>query len=663
MKLSNLILGRPLETSTEQDHRIGVAAGIPIFGLDGLTSAAYGPEQTMSLLIPLGLMGMQHYLLPIFSAILALLVILYFSYRQTITAYPNGGGSYTVASENLGDMAGLFAAAALMIDYILTAAVGVSAGVTALVSAIPSLHRHQLALCLLILAIIVLVNMRGVKESGFAFMLPTFLFVGTLLVTVAVGVIHALAAGGHPVALAAPPPAPSKTMPYLTLWLLMKAFAGGCAAMTGVEAVSNGVTAFREPKSSNANRALSVIIGTLLVLLLGLSYVAKVYGVSAMADPTAHGYQSVLSIEVAAVFGRGWFYFLTMGSVLAALAFSANTAFAGFPRLARAIAMRDYFPHVFLVRGRRLLFTYGIYVLAGLTALLLIVFDGVTDRLIPLYAIGAFLAFTLSQAGMVRHWMKCRDAPHCGIKMFLNGLGAVATGITLLVVLVAKFMAGAWMTAILVPLLIAMMLAIKRHYQSVAEEVDDPTPVHTANLEPPIVVIPMARWNKIAEKALRFGMTMSTNVKVVHVDSDDGDAVDTMWNDMVLTPLRKAGLPEPELICVASNYRTIISPLMDVVLKLEVEYPLVKIAVLLPELVVRRWWEYFLHNQRVQWLKLALLVMGKQRIIVVNIPWYLRGAGAVGDSLTPAAATAAHKDCAYASDDNIAASADNVLKH
>jgi len=635
MNLSNLIFGRPLETSAEQDHRIGVAAGIPIFGLDGLTSAAYGPEQTMALLIPLGLIGMQRHLLPIFSAILTLLVILYFSYRQTITAYPNGGGSYTVATENLGDMAGLFAAAALMIDYILTAAVGVSAGVTALVSAVPELHKHQLGLCLLILAIIVGVNLRGVKESGAAFMLPTLLFVGTLLSTVVVGILHSIAAHGHPTPLALPPPAPAPTMQLLTTWLLMKAFAGGCAAMTGVEAVSNGVTAFKEPKSANANRALTVIIGVLVVLLWGLSYMAKVYGVSAMPDPDAHNYQSVLSIEVAAVFGRGWFYFLTMGSVLGALAFSANTAFAGFPRLARAIAMRDYFPHVFLVRGRRLLFTYGIYVLAGLTALLLIIFDGVTDRLIPLYAIGAFLAFTLSQAGMVRHWMRCDD-PHRHIKMFLNGLGAVATGITLLVVLVAKFEKGAWMTAILVPLLIAMMLAIKRHYASVAVEVEEPCPMRTANLEAPIVVIPMARRNKIAEKALRFGMTLSPLVKVVHVDSDDedADAVDRMWQDMVIAPLRAAGLPEPELITVKSSYRTIISPLIDVVLRLEEQYPHVKIAVILPELVVRRWWEYFLHNQRVQFLKLALLVKGKQRIVVVNIPWYL-GLGTDAENNSP----------------------------
>jgi amino acid transporter len=622
MRFLNLIFGRPLATSKEHEQRVGVAAGIPIFGLDNLTSAAYGPELAMTLLIPLGMMGVQRYLLPIFCVILGLFVILYFSYRQTITAYPNGGGSYTVASENLGDMAGLFAAAALMIDYILTAAVGVSAGVTALVSAVPKLHPHQLSLCLFILGIIVVVNMRGVKESGFAFMLPTFLFVGTLLATIGVGVAHSMMAGGHPTPVSAPPPPIPATMQYLTLWLLMKAFASGCAAMTGVEAVSNGVTAFREPRAKNANRALSVIISILMVLLLGLSYVAKVYHVTAM-DPVATDYQSVLSIEVAAVFGRGWFYFLTMGSVLAALAFSANTAFADFPRMSRAIAMRDYMPHVFLLKGRRLLFSYGIYALAGLTALLLIIFDGVTDRLIPLYAIGAFLAFTLSQAGMVKHWLKEKDAPHRRIKMFLNGLGATATGITLCVVLVAKFTAGAWVTALLIPTLIGMMMAIKRHYRGVAREVAEPTPLRTGGLEPPMIVIPMAKWDKLAEKALRFGMTLSPNLKVVHVDNGESVPLEAMWQKMVIEPLRYARMQEPELITVKSGYRTIVSPLMDVVLKLEEENPTVKIAVLLPELVVRHWWEYFLHNQRVQMLKLLLLVKGKQRIVVVNIPWYL----------------------------------------
>jgi amino acid transporter len=622
----DVLFGKPLASSEAHSEHIGVAAGIPIFGLDGLTSAAYGPEAAMALLIPLGVMGVQHYMLPIFALILSLLVILYFSYRQTIVAYPNGGGSFTVASENLGDGAGLLAAAALMIDYILTAAVGISAGVTALVDEVPALHKHQLLLCLAILAVIAIVNMRGVKESGVAFMLPTLVFVGTLLTTIGVGVYHAVMAGGHPVAMAPPPPPDLSKLevftPWLLLWLLMKAFSNGCAAMTGVEAVSNGTTAFKEPRAVNANRTLTVIIAMLFVLLLGLSYVAKVYGVTAM-DPDLPRYQSVLSIEVAAVFGRGWFYFLTMTGVLAALSFSANTAFTGFPHLARAIAVKDYLPHVFILKGRRLLFSHGIYALTGFTALILIIFNGVTGKLIPLYAIGAFMAFTLSQAGMVKHWLKCKDEKGRGIKMFLNGLGAVATGITLCVILATKFTSGAWVTAILVPLLIGVMLMVKRHYTRVKRETEDPTPLRLTGLEPPIVVIPMARWDKITEKAMRFGMLMSPVVKVVHVDSDDADALGCVWDEMVLKPVREHGMAEPELVTVKSTYRTIISPLMDYVLKLEDENPGRKIAVLLPELVVRHWWENLLHNQRVQLLKLLLLLKGNQRIVVVNIPWYL----------------------------------------
>src|ERR1700744_5572152 len=548
MSIFDLLFGKPLATSAEKDEHIGVAAGIPIFGLDGLTSAAYGPEEAMVLLIPLGMAGVQQHLLPIFAAILTLLVILYFSYRQTIEAYPTGGGSFTVASENLGDGAGLLAAAALMIDYILTAAVGVSAGVTALVSAIPALHPHQLVLCLFVLAIIVVVNLRGVKETGLVFMMPTFLFVGTLLTTIAVGVYRALASGGHPVPVTAPPPPLHfGTFTGLALtWLLLKAFSNGCAAMTGVEAVSNGVTAFKEPRSRRANQTLTVIIFMLIILLFGLAFVARAYGVTSM-DPDASNYQSVLSIEVAAVFGRQWFYFLTMGSVLAALSFSANTAFADFPRMARAIAMKDYLPHVFLLRGRRLLFSPGIYALTGFTALILILFDGVTDRLIPLYAIGAFLAFTLSQAGMVKHWMKTPDAKHRRVKLFLNGRGACATGTTLLVLLVTKFIYGAWIVVILVPLIIALMASVKRHCRRLKIETADPTPLRLTGLEPPIVVIPMARWDKIGEKAMRFGMLMSPVLKVVHVSSsEEVGSVSAAWEEMVLKPIREHNFVEPE---------------------------------------------------------------------------------------------------------------------
>ncbi len=625
MSFTDVLLGKPLASSAEHDEHIGVAAGIPIFGLDGLTSAAYGPEAAMTLLIPLGVFGVSHYLLPVFTAILVLLTIVYFSYRQTIEAYPNGGGSYTVASENLGNGAGLLAAAALMIDYILTAAVGLSAGVTALVSAVPSLHKHQLSLCLVILVIIALVNMRGVRESGVAFMIPTFAFVGSLLVTIVWGLWNVFTTGGHPVAVSAPPPPVSTSMQAITLWLLLKTFASGCAAMTGVEAVSNGVTAFKEPRAKKANLTLTVIIAILIVLLYGFSYLAKAYHVTAM-DPDAHNYQSVLSIIVAAVFGRGWFYFVTMGSVLMALSFSANTAFAGFPRMARTIAVNDYLPHVFLIKGRRLLFSHGIYALTGLTGLILILFDGVTDRLIPLYAIGAFMAFTLSQAGMVVHWRKHKDAPHRTAKLVINGIGAFATGITLVVVLVAKFMAGAWVTAILVPLLIVAMMRVKRHYTRVHAEMADPTPLRVSGLEQPIVVIPMARWDKITEKALRFGLLLSKEIKVVHVHSEDmeGDAgLESIWEDMIMKPIRDEHLQEPELVTISSNFRFVISPLMDYILKLEDQNPGRKVAVFLPELVVRHWWENLLHNQRVQLLKLILLLRGNQRIVVVNIPWYL----------------------------------------
>jgi amino acid transporter len=622
MSISDFLFGKPLATSEERAEHIGVASGIPIFGLDALTSAAYGPEAALTLLIPLGLFGLN-YIVPVISAILVLLVIVYFSYRQTIEAYPNGGGSYTVASENLGNGAGLLAAAALMIDYVLTAAVGISAGVASLISAVPSLQPHTLALCLVILALLALVNMRGVRDTGAAFMAPTFLFVGTLLAVVAVGVYRTLMSEGHPMPVVTPPPAAAATVKYLSLWLLAKVFSSGCTAMTGVEAVSNGVMAFGEPRTKKAQRTLTIIIAILIVLLAGIAYLVKAYGLVA-TDPEASNYQSVLSILVSAVFGRGWFYYTTMGSVLAALALSANTAFADFPRLTRMIALHDYLPHVFILRGRRLLYSHGIYFLTGLTAAILILFGGVTDNLIPLFAIGAFLAFTLSQAGMVMHWKRQEAHKGRGWHMFVNGLGAVATGITLLVVLVAKFVAGAWVTALLVPVLIGTMAAVKRHYTRVKNEMTDMLPLNVTNLERPIVVIPMARWDRIAEKAMRFGLLLSKEIKVVHVHSDDEPAgLEEEWRDKVLEPLRKEGFEEPELVTIASNYRLIISPLMDYVLDLERVNPGRKVAVLLPELVVRHWWENALHNQRVQLLKVLLLLKGKQGIVVINIPWYL----------------------------------------
>ena len=623
MSFIDSLLGRPLATSEERAEHIGVAGGIPIFGLDALTSAAYGPETALSLLIPLGLMGI-HYIVPIISAILILLVIVYFSYRQTIATYPGGGGSYTVATENLGTGPGLLAAAALMVDYILTAAVGISAGVEAVVSDQQWLLPHRLMLCLVILGALALVNMRGVKDTGAAFIIPTFLFVGTLLISIGVGTFHVFASGGHPAPLADMPHPLSATMGYLTLWLLLKAFSNGCAAMTGVEAVSNGVMAFREPRAKQAQRTLTVIIGILIILLFGTAWLAKKYQIMAM-DPTNPHYQSLLSLIVMAVFGRGWFFHITMWSVFLALCLSANTAFADFPRLTRAIALNDFLPHVFVLRGRRLLFSGGIYALTALTAILLIAFRGRTDWLISLYAIGAFLAFTLSQAGMVMHWKK-HQGEHKGRHwhMFVNGTGAIATGITTIIVLVAKFTSGAWVTALLIPTLIVLMVVVKQHYTRVKGDVVEMSPLNLSNMQEPLVVIPMARWDRMTEKAMRFGMLLSKEIRVVNVEGADGEqSLVDIWEENVLKPIRDKGIPEPELISLHSSFRLVISPLMDYILEIESQNPDRKITVLLPELVVRHWWEYLLHNQRVQLLKVLLLLKGKQRIIVVNIPWYL----------------------------------------
>jgi amino acid transporter len=620
MSFFDVILGKPLRSADERGEHIGPMAGIPIFGLDALSSAAYGPEAALTLLIPLGMAGIAH-IVPISFAIIVLLAIVFFSYRQTIDAYHQGGGSYTVATENLGDHPGLLAAAALMIDYILNAAVGISAGVGALVSAFPALQPHTLGLCLLILLVLTLINMRGVKDTGVAFLIPTYLFVGSLLIMIAVGALRVILAHGHPVPVVAPPHLPAATE-MISLWLVLKVFASGCTAMTGVEAVSNGVQAFREPTQKNAKMTLTVIIALLAIFLAGIALLCRAYQIGA-TDPSGPGYQSILSQLIAAILGRGWFYYVAIASILAVLALSANTSFADFPRLTRAIAQRDYLPHVFIIRGRRLLYSHGIFALVGFTGLLLIVFGGVTDKLIPLFAIGAFLAFTLSQAGMVMHWRR-KGGAGVSHRMFINGLGAFATGVTTIVVLVAKFRDGAWITALVIPVFILLMTGVKKHYQRVAREVAVTQPMSIANLKEPLVVVPVDGWTRISEKALRFALKLSDQVEAVHIDAEDcAGQLCAEWETNVVAPFRAAGQDPPKFTVLPSPFRLVIMPLVDHILVLESDNPDRQIAVLVPELVVQKWWQYFLHNQRAQLLKLLLLVRGNQRIIVINIPWYL----------------------------------------
>jgi amino acid transporter len=621
MNILDLIVGKPLATSDERGEQVGCTQGVPIFGLDGLSSAAYGPEAALSLLIPLGLLGVR-YIVPVSAAIITLLIIVYFSYRQTIAAYPSGGGSYTVARFNLGSSAGLLAAAALLADYILTAAVGISAGVGALVSAVPSLLPHTLTLCVSILVVITIMNLRGLREAGTAFAIPTYFFIGTLLITIAGGIFRVLVSGGHPSPIS-PFPIPPHATAAVSYWLLLRVFASGCTALTGVEAVSNGVKAFREPTVKNAQRTLTIIIFLLAVLLAGISYLVRAYGIAA-TDPGAPGYQSVLSMLTAAVFGRGIFYYLTIGAILLVLSLSANTAFADFPRLCRAIAQNNYLPHVFGYRGRRLVYTYGIVVLAVLCGGVLILFGGVTDRLIPLYAVGAFMAFTLSQAGMVMHWWRKRG-PHWLKSAFVNGLGATVTCITTLVVLVAKFVEGAWITLIFIPLVITFFVFVRRHYHHVQMLTRTQVPVDAAALsQQPLAVIAIDRWSNIARQGIEFAARLSDEVIAVHVEPNEhSELLQSDWEHYVEKPFRDIGKEPPKLHFLPSPYRFVIIPFVQFILDLSKKNPDRSIVVVIPELVEDCWYEYFLHNQRGRLLEWALLARGNERIFTVSAPWYV----------------------------------------
>jgi amino acid transporter len=620
MSLLDYLFGRHLATDEEGEQRVGVLAGVPMLGLDALGSAAYGPEAALTLLIPLGAAGIS-YIGPISTLIITLLLVVYFSYRQTITAYPHGGGSYTVAKENLGTTAGLFAAAALLLDYVLVVAVGISAGVGALVSALPKLQPYMLPLCLVILGMITLVNLRGVRESGVAFMVPTYLFIVSLLAVLGIGVAKSVMSGGHPVPVTSPEPQPPAAL-AASVWVLMRSFASGCTAMTGVEAVSNGVTAFRESAVSHAKRTLTVIIALLGVMLAGIAYLCSAYGIGA-TDPVKPGYESILSQLVAAVIGQGFFYYLTIGSVLVVLALSANTGFADFPRLCRVIAQDGFLPSGFAHRGRRLVYSQGILVLAGLSGAILTAFGGITDHLIPLFAVGAFLAFTLSQAGMVAHWKRI-GGEHSRKSMAINAAGALCTGVTLVVVLVSKFLEGAWVMCLLVPGLLFLFYEVKSHYRKIGRELATDEPLDATDLASPVVLLPMRGWSAITRKALRFALNISHEIYALHIAGDEQTmvALEDGWNRLVREPTSKASLPAPKLIIIYSPFRRLYQPLIDVVSDLRKAHPDRDIAVIIPELIGTKWYHYVLHNQTAAVMVAYLRLSGFRRVIVINVPWY-----------------------------------------
>jgi amino acid transporter len=620
MAMLDFVLGRPLASDEDKDERVGSLAGLSVFGLDALSSAAYGPEAALTVLIPLGIAGVS-FGLPITVAVSAILTIVYFSYRQTISGYPQGAGSYTVAKENLGIYAGILAAAALMIDYTLNVAVGISSGIGAITSALPPLQPYTLLLCIAVLLVLAFVNLRGLRESGLAFMPPTFLFIGCLVLVLVIGIVKVFVSGGHPQPVNPLPP-PPKAHEQITLWLFLKAFAAGCTAMTGVEAVSNGVQAFKEPVVDSARRTLTLIVGILILLLLGIAYLVSAYQITA-TDPGSPGYQSILSLLTEAIVGRGIFYYVTIGAILLVLCLSANTSFADFPRVCRTVSQDGFLPLMFAVRGRRLVYTQGIVVLTVLAGSLLIFFNGVTDKLIPLFAVGAFLAFTLSQAGMVVHWSRSRER-NARLSAVVNGTGAIATAITFLIVIVTKFAEGAWLVVIVLPLLFILMFSINRHYSRIAREVAVSGPVRLERPREMIAVVPIDHLNVLAERALQVAYGLSQNIHVLHIQEEHSDRdFASEWRLDVQPSIDRAGLPEPNLVILKSPYRKVITPILNYIWKLEGKNPENLIAVLIPQLVESRWYYSFLHNRRAAILKTVLLLKGRNRILIVNVPWNL----------------------------------------
>jgi amino acid transporter len=620
MSLKEFLIGKRLRTEAEQEEQIGPLSGVPVLGLDALASASYGPEAALTVMLPLGAVASQA-IAPIGGAIVAVLLVVFFSYRQTIPAYPRGGGSFTVAKENLGPDMGLLAASALAIDYILNVAVAISAGVGALVSAAPALLPYTLPLCLAILATLALVNLRGIRSAGLIFMLPTYFFVSCLVITFLWGIAKTVMASGHPSPIE-PLPQAQAGAAAASGWILLRAFASGCTALTGVEAVSNAVPIFREPRVRNARRTLSAIVAILAFLVVGVAFLARHYGIQATA-PGQVGYQSVLSQLVAAVMGRGWFYYATMASVLLVLALSANTSFADFPRVCRVLAEDEYLPAEFAHRGSRLVYSAGIVLLALLAAGLLTIFRGVTDRLIPLFAVGAFLAFTLSQLGMVNHWRRSKE-PRAKHSLIVNATGAAATGVTLMVIAVSKFREGAWITILIIPPLIWLFRRIRAYHAQLGRETDAGGKLEPGPMKPPVIVIPMKRMDQVARKALRLAMSLSSEVRAVQIVAEDMKTEDLSecWDSLVEEPAAAAGFKPPYLTAVHSPYREFFGPLLGALERLGEEYPDRVIAVMVPEMVERRWY-HFLFRHRSTLLKALLLLRGGPRIAIISIPWYV----------------------------------------
>ncbi len=608
--VQRVLLGRPLPTTEAEHERLSRPGALGAFGLDALSSVAYGPDEILYVLILAGAAGTRLDL-PIALAITALLAIVVTSYRQTIFAYPKGGGSYTVARENLGTGAGLLAAAALMVDYLTTVAVSVTAGVEALVALVPALDPHRVALDVACVVALMLVNLRGVREAGALFVLPTYVFVGSLAVLLGWGLLRFATGNLHPLHAV-----PTHATESVSLFLVLRAFAGGCTAMTGVEAIANGVPVFKEPAPRNAAGTLVTLAVMLGALFLGVAWLG--YAIHAVPSDQA----SVIAQIGQAAAGSGPAYILFVVIQISSaviLILAANTSFNGFLLLAAIMARDGYLPHQFVHRGSRLAYSNGIVVIGVLALALIVLFNGSTHAIIPLFAIGVFLCFTLSQAGMVRHWLGAHG-PGWRLKLAINGLGAVTTAIVTVVVVTIKFGEGAWLVIVIVPVLIVLFTRVHRHYQAVAREIDTMTP--DTPLRPEdikhTVLVPIAALNRPALQTLAYARSITGHVIAVYIANGAEDAARMRatwdaWDDGAQAPLT----------IVDSPYRTIVGPLLAYIDEVDAEDPFDTLTVVLPEFVPAHWWDNLLHNQTALRIKGALLF--RPGTVVTSVPYHLGG--------------------------------------
>ena len=602
-RLKRLLVGTPLPTAQARHERLGKATALAVFASDALSSVAYATEEILLVLMVAGTVALS-YSLPIGIAIAVLIAIVVSSYRQTVMAYPQGGGAYVVSKDNLGTVPGLVAAAALLIDYVLTVAVSVAAGIAALTSAVPALYGWRVGLCVAGVAAITIANLRGIRESGKLFAAPTYLFVASLFVLVVYGSVGAIfdLVGETPF----PPHPPG--LEGVGLFLILRAFAAGCSALTGVEAVSDGVPAFKPPEAHNARVVLTWLGLILITLFLGITYLSFDFGLRPRPDET------LVSQLARHVFGTGVVYYEIQLVTMLILLLAANTSFADFPRLAFFLARDRFIPRQFGTQGDRLVFSNGILILGGLAALLLVLFDGDTHALIPLYAVGVFISFTLSQSSMVRRWLG-RRGEGWWWRAAINGVGAAVTGLVMFTIAVTKFSHGAWIVLLLIPLLVVVFLIVRRHYEDVAAQLSledfAPPPTMTNT-----VLVLVGDLHKGVVRAVQYAQTLSPSAKAVYVETDPERTrrLEERWG--------KWGLGAP-LVVLNSPYRSLLGPLMEYIEQLQRQGgDNHVVTIVLPEFIPARWWQQILHNQTALLIKGQLLF--RRNVVVTDVPHHLR---------------------------------------